>query len=592
MRFKSLAIGVGLGVSIGTFAKTSSSSVPDYALPSCNYGDLALNGYCQGVSAVHAFSRLSAEKIRKGFGEQLSQEFQKNPAQDEDAAFRLLRAFSLLQMSEKFSRFSSGRPQIPNSEAVEMSTGEWGASDMNTRKKSNAMMDKNYAYMQTPQGQQQGLFAGVMVTSSDFDRKLGGHSLYIVSARKEGDSYVFRYLDPNHPQTLNTLTYDRSRASTTFSSDGAHSRYVLLLTYDADTAYRIYQESLDDMKKKNRPTEKAILSFLRLPGGDAESDKYYGKQAHLSDPKVFGEWYKFFGSQINNALKERTPQAGERISSLLGMAAQNQLDAGCDRLMGFLQNVLQELLKYHFQGSEVEKGGIRNNYFPSYLITSIEASTLLFDRVVAWVAGDSPDGMRSGVAPAKNVEQETCIQNKILPEIASWVERYPQVDWSVLLPENYGAWLIKNSDFSTDNAESLKILDGNFSHLSPDGMLGSIDFVLSEGNEAEKRNALQALKRLDGIHENIRTQWLQEAQKSWPPKSYPAAWKWYQKMFQSGPLRDTRLEPKNDPKISKELQLKMIHSLSTWNSFYQEYGFLQKVRRKLDSKEAVTNEHR
>lgn len=534
------------------------AKAPPYALSQCNYMDMGMEGYCLGMSSVHAISRMPNEKIKGVFGDKIATYFAKNPALDEDSAYELLRVFSTLQKDNKFLETMQKLPEIPTKQTLE-ANGKipqrfkslmLKSDPAQAKKLANERMKTNLDFLQSAKGQAEGLFANVIVVTPG-PTLLGLHSLYLVSAKEENGKYRFEYLDPNHPKVLHTMVYDPTDTSTHFSTDTPTISSILTETYDVDLAYKTFGEIVGGMQDSDDGRSRILLSYLKLPGAKAEFNRMFQGRPFGDDPEMFRRWYGRTTALVENAAKHsakgwkvmdfskgpkpsqpkidraslassvlQKKAADEGIESYLSisLAAQNQLDLGCENFRGFVTQVLEPLKKGYFKDARIHLKEFKDLYEqrkqqsdPPVGPTSI--SKILVDKIVAWANLANRDGKREGIAPKRNLDQEACIQNTIMPEIARMIARENSIAWGFLMDRPYVNWMLKNFDFTSHDPKTIELIEGNLAHLSPETLIGGF-LEASLSTDAKLRsNALAALKRLEALHAKVRKEWAADRKK-------------------------------------------------------------------------------
>lgn len=223
-------------------------------LPYTNFSDLMFSGYCLGITAVHAFSTLPPSIRLKSFGPIVETWFNDNPATNDNSAQRLIRFFSLLQITKHWMTYSNtlGTHKIRKLEEIK----------------------KTHELLQTEPHRSRGIigFLQPIDTNQGFEISNGYHVVYIFGSRFQDGIYTFSYLDPNRPREPHSIRYD----SATFTEEkkleiefnqSKEDPYSLVMYWTVDQMLKTAQASLAEIRQNV-----AFAPRLNFIEGDAFAD--------------------------------------------------------------------------------------------------------------------------------------------------------------------------------------------------------------------------------------------------------------------------------------------------------------------------------
>lgn len=304
-------------------------------LPYNNFSDLMFTGYCLGITAIHAFSTLPPAQRLESFGPTVEAWFNENPATNDNSAWRLMRLFSLLQMTKSWTLFSnnSGAHKIQTLEEIKKIHDLLEIEPHRSR----GIIGLLQKIRSIPSGKDSGPY---YITSGMY------HMVYIFGSRFQNGIYTFSYLDPNHPRQTLSLSYD----SVTFSEDkklemefkqSPKDPISLIMYSTVDQMLVTAKASLAEIQKNT-----AYSARLKFIGMDDSYD-FMSKRNWDSHDEMAKQWLQNLNYDQINLISPLGRRAyislkDYREYEKFAAIAQAQLDLDCGGFQKFYSFVKQQ----------------------------------------------------------------------------------------------------------------------------------------------------------------------------------------------------------------------------------------------------------
>ncbi|MEK6704976.1 MAG: hypothetical protein AABZ06_04245 [Bdellovibrionota bacterium] len=411
--------------------------------------DIAIGGYCLGISSVHAFMSMNAETRKKVFGETINNWFIANPAQNYNAAHKLLRVFSILQMESSFQIINHQiEPLITTNTIIDGSPDPLlymqagfgipiGDTEKDLEKTSKHLLE----LYNNPD-----FFLDVAVASKyeHGHNLIGYHSLYVYSANKLDDLITFYYVDPNLPRTPLKMTYNLKTHVANFETDTIDVVSLPIAAYTKDQRVGAYETTIHALKESAQNGDALAnikLSFLRLPGG-TYFEQCGGISCDFSDPTVLNFWINAIPDvQVNkpdNDMNDKIIKQTAQAMSIMLFTAQEQLDQNHDHFEAFLWQLLERVISFPKTRQSWKD-------YAAQISSREFALVMLIGTIATWavsdIISDSSDGNRVGLTPPINTEQSDFLRKNILPNLIQnentplkkaspfWAISFPQLSY-------------------------------------------------------------------------------------------------------------------------------------------------------------------
>lgn len=329
-----------------------------------NFSDLIYIGYCAGISTLHAYKALPAERRSALLGNELNSLFNIQNDTDHHQAVRVARTFTSLFQSTTMS------------EALKNLDPKRVVSFEN--------IHGLYRALQNEPTKSEGLLAQLKGISDEQGTPTNfSHMVYIYKAELDGDVYRFTYVNPTFPQRSFVLNYDRklfkklSKTAIEFSqfSEDSTNHFSWHIYWPLDEFGAVMKKSLAAMKKD--PVQRPIVDFLGFAANENNSLEIW-KDASAKHMVDRINWLNNLDAKKLEMISPIRQQsmltlANFREFQKLMSVAQHQIDSGCDRFRSFYNFIerrrpnIAQLFKaemrdlvavYSFQATDASTGSL------------------------------------------------------------------------------------------------------------------------------------------------------------------------------------------------------------------------------------------
>lgn len=513
-------------------------------LPFTNFGDMTMEGYCQGFSNYQCFKRVSKEDLKKAFGEKVAHWMWNDQVEnDVSARLKLLRLYAMLQMNEayaacnaaqprlsNFGRFANGRKVSSEQAQAERKTSHPGSTSSQQALHGPEAVEKYYKFLNSEVGQETGLIVSVSLhkppqtglTSTFFE---AGHALYAYKATFKSGVYTFYFLDPNHPQAVNSFSYNAKTKETKFSNNPKGMIWLLESLARPDEELECSRKGIENLRTNKEPTMRAFATFLgvnphpsdeeKIFDGHAFTDSDFAKLKQVTNRLLTPE---ALGAELRSDI---TAEEYNRLGALVGQAAamlqwagQAQLDAGCESYRKLLTRALADTARNPVS-PKLPRPLSQDEYRSTTLLSYASSMALMY----------SVDGARKGDQFDENARQINCLQNlltSLYSDKDSPLVTHPESFWAFrdqreqpdsftwfFVQPNPSATLVKNVALSASPADVLEFYVGSSMPPALEGRALKLVQAALDADAADALSGTRLASRLNSaqrVAENILNQ--------------------------------------------------------------------------------------